>query len=145
LFMFLWFDVLQSNALPEIQRMRWGGSTSFVFVSHCVLLLQLWCMVKTPRAHMWVSWFAASLNNVCINDNAFWCSSRFLCQKICWTHMHTYMHTHTCTHLQHETERHTLADKTDTTKIANKTEHNAQYNTYVWSFKLCRSAVDLVY
>ena len=59
--------------------------------------------------------------------------------------MHTYMHTHTCTHLQHETEGHTLADKTDTTKIANKTEHNAQYNTYVWSFKLCRSAVDLVY
>ena len=116
-----------------------------LFFSHCVLLLQFWCMAKAPRANMWVSWFAASLANVCINDNAFWCSSRCLCQKICWTHMHTHICTHTCTHLQHETEGHKLADKTDTTKIANKTEHNAQYNTYVWSFKLCRSAVDLVY
>ena len=59
--------------------------------------------------------------------------------------MHTHTCTRTCTHLQHETEGHKLADKTDTIKIANKTEHNAQYNTYVWSFKLRRGAVDLVY
>ena len=68
----------------------------------------------------------------------------FCCRKSVG-HICTHICTHTCTHLQHETEGHKLADKTDITKIANKTEHNAQYNTHVWSFKLCRSAVDLVY